>query len=103
MVGASNIWGIADGCGERYQKAFELSESKRSMVSHRGCECADEFFDQAKAKEHFESILKEQKYQVDLEPAAERPSGNESNVGLLGWCNYRLGRYDEASAYSKPH
>jgi len=87
--------GNADDAVKAYQKAFELSDQKDPWF-HKGLANALMNFDQAKAKEHFESILKEQKYQVDLEPAAERPSGNESNVGLLGWCNYRLGRYDEA-------
>jgi hypothetical protein len=32
----------------------------------------------------------------DPEPVTERLSGNASILGLLGWCNYRLRRYDEA-------
>jgi hypothetical protein len=47
------------------------------------------------AERHFQAIVDEQKYQSDAEPVGERPSGNASRRGLLGWCSYRLRRYDE--------
>jgi tetratricopeptide (TPR) repeat protein len=99
------LWGLHGWCLqhqgdirnalESYQKALELSEPKDPWY-RKGLANALIYFDKDKAKEQFAAILEEQKYRASPEPVTERPSGSASIVGLLGWCNYRLGRYDEA-------
>jgi tetratricopeptide (TPR) repeat protein len=78
-----------------YQKAFELSDRKDPW-SRKSLANALMNFDRAQAREHFAAILDEQKYKITSEGATERQLGNKFTLGLLGWCNYRLGLYDEA-------
>lgn len=78
-----------------YEQAFELTDRKNPWY-RKGLGNVLMSFDRDRAKDHFAGIIAEQKYQIDPEPATEQPSGIASILGLLGWCNYRLGRYDEA-------
>jgi tetratricopeptide (TPR) repeat protein len=87
--------GDTPGAVESYRKSLELSEQKDAW-SRKGLANVLMASDRVEATKHFESILEELKYQMDPEPVTERLSGNASILGLLGWCNYRLGRYDEA-------
>jgi tetratricopeptide (TPR) repeat protein len=87
--------GSAREAFKSYEKAFEMSGNKDPWY-RKGMANVLMTSDQEKAKEHFTEILKEQKYQSGTSIIVERPSGNVSTVGLLGWCNYRLGQYDEA-------
>lgn len=99
------LWGLQGWClqhlgdprnaAEAYRKAFALSEETDPWY-RKGLANALMRFDKEKAKEHFEAIVQEQKYQMDPVTVTERLAGDADTVALLGWCNYRLGRYDEA-------
>lgn len=78
-----------------FRRSLELSEQDDAW-SRKGLANVLMASDRKEAMKHFEWILDELKYQIGSELVTERPSGNTSILGLLGWCNYRLGRYDEA-------
>jgi tetratricopeptide (TPR) repeat protein len=84
------------GALESYQRAWDLSK-QTSPWYRKGLANVLLNMDPQKAREHFAAILEEQKYQPNPPASAsERPSGNAGTLSLLGWCNYRLQRYDEA-------
>jgi tetratricopeptide (TPR) repeat protein len=101
----ASLWGLrgwslqhlgdAPEAVKSYRKAFELTGGQDPW-SRKGLANCLMNVDKDEAFRHFEAIVQEQKYQLDPESAIERPSGDVNNIGLLGWCNYRLGRYDEA-------
>ena len=78
-----------------YQKAFDLSREENPWYL-KGVANVEMNFSPIEAKKKFGEILKKLKYHAGPEPVTERPSGNASTLGLLGWCNYRLERYEEA-------
>jgi tetratricopeptide (TPR) repeat protein len=80
---------------QSYRRAFKLSGEKDPWY-RKGLANMLVNFDVKEAKRQFQAILDEQKYRPDSAPVPEQPSGDTSTVRLLGWCNYRLGYYDEA-------
>ncbi|WP_083930455.1 tetratricopeptide repeat protein [Methylovulum miyakonense] len=76
---------------ESYKKACELSQERQGEMEGRFQKgLANTLFQldrRDEAKKNFEEIIEQQKYK----------KGNEIEIlQLLGWCHYRLARYDEA-------
>ena len=87
--------GKLDAAIDAYGKAVHLNKDRNPWYL-KGLANAMMGRDKKKAKELFGRILDTLKYRSGPEPVTERPSGNASTVGLLGWSNYRLECYDEA-------
>ena len=79
---------------ESYRKAFEFSEQKDPWY-RKGLANVLMNFRPEEARSHFNAIWQQEK-SIGSQPTSSQPSGDASTVGLLGWCNYRLGFYDEA-------
>jgi tetratricopeptide (TPR) repeat protein len=79
-----------------YQKAVDLSKGKDAW-SRKGLANVLMEFDPKEARGIFAELLAEQKYRPNAERVTGPISTNSTLLGLLGWCNYRLGRYEEAT------
>jgi tetratricopeptide (TPR) repeat protein len=104
-------WGLTGWCHQHlgnaaetldaFQKAFEYSNEH--LFYEKGL--ANALFMVGRleeANEHFKAVLQKQKYQTSADQSGALPRRDPNPLvprdalALLGWCNYRLGRFDEA-------
>jgi tetratricopeptide (TPR) repeat protein len=84
-----------DGAWKAYERAYSIEKNpwyRKGLANV----LANYPLQQDEARRHFEGVLEDLKYSSDPEATQERPAGNSSTLGLLGWCHYRLGRWAEA-------
>lgn len=83
-----------DGAWKAYAMAYELDGNPwyRKGLANVLMNYPDQ---RETARRHFRGVLEDLRYSSELAPSQERPAGN-TTLGLLGWCNYRLGHYAEA-------
>jgi tetratricopeptide (TPR) repeat protein len=107
----ADSWGVSGWCHqhlaradqavEAFRKAFEYSDKDPSYEKGLGNALflagrTDE------ARTHFENVLQKQQYQTSDHQVSEvvrsdlTPLVSPDVLAVLGWCKYRLGRFDEA-------
>ena len=84
-----------DGAWKAFKQAYELNPNPwyRKGFANVLMNYPDQ---RETANAHFQAIVDELKYTHGVETSQERPAGNLNNLGLLAWCNYRLGHTSEA-------
>jgi tetratricopeptide (TPR) repeat protein len=100
-----NTWGVIAWCHQHlgnqdealdaFQKAFDYSE--QHAYYEKGL--ANALYQMGRGDQsvaHFESVLKKLKYGTSSDSGGEYVVRDSNVLALLGWCNYRLGRFDEA-------